>query len=59
MTFDVHAITLDLDDTLWPVAPAIARAEAALDAWMQAHAPRAAVRWPLAERRALREQVEV
>ncbi|WP_159016687.1 HAD family hydrolase [Cognatiluteimonas profundi] len=59
MTFPIHAITLDLDDTLWPVAPAIARAEAALDAWMQACAPRAAVRWPIAERRVLREQVEM
>lgn len=59
MTFPVHAITLDLDDTLWPVAPAIERAEAALDAWMQARAPRAALRWPIEERRALREQVEM
>lgn len=53
-----HAITLDLDDTLWPIAPAIVRAEAALDAWLQAHAPRSAARWPLAARAALREQVD-
>jgi HAD superfamily hydrolase (TIGR01549 family) len=57
--FPVRAITLDLDDTLWPIAPAIARAEAALDAWLHAHAPRTAARWPLAARRALRDQVDV
>ena len=58
MTFAVHAITLDLDDTLWPIAPAIVRAEAALDRWLAAHAPAAAARWPLALRRALRDEVE-
>ena len=58
MSFQVHAITLDLDDTLWPIAPAIERAEAALDAWLLAHAPRAAARWPIAERRALRDEVD-
>jgi len=58
MPFPVHAITLDLDDTLWPIAPAIGRAEAALDAWLLAHAPRTAARWPLAERRALRDEVD-
>ena len=46
--FPVRAITLDLDDTVWPIAPAIDRAEDALDAWLQRHAPRAAARWPLA-----------
>lgn len=35
----VRAITLDLDDTLWPIMPTIARAEAALQAWLQRHAP--------------------
>jgi putative hydrolase of the HAD superfamily len=58
MSFPIHAITLDLDDTLWPVAPAIERAEAALDAWLQAHAPRTAMRWPRPVRRLLRDQVE-
>jgi FMN hydrolase / 5-amino-6-(5-phospho-D-ribitylamino)uracil phosphatase len=38
----VHAITLDLDDTLWPVWPAIERAEAALHTWLGVHAPRTA-----------------
>jgi putative hydrolase of the HAD superfamily len=58
MTFPVHAITLDLDDTLWPIAPAIERAEAALDAWLLAHAPRTAQRWPREARRVLRDQVD-
>ena len=35
----IKAITLDLDDTLWPVWPAIERAELALSQWMARHAP--------------------
>lgn len=35
----IKAITLDLDDTLWPVWPVIERAEAALDEWLGHHAP--------------------
>ena len=35
----IRAITLDLDDTLWPVWPTIARAEAVLQAWLAAQAP--------------------
>lgn len=35
----IKAITLDLDDTLWPVWPAIEKAEAALDEWLGRHAP--------------------
>jgi putative hydrolase of the HAD superfamily len=58
MALDIHAITHDLDDTIWPVAPAIVRAEAALDAWLLANAPRAAARWPLDARRVLRDQVD-
>jgi len=38
-TARIRAITLDLDDTLWPVWPTIARAEAALADWLAAHAP--------------------
>lgn len=53
-----RAITLDLDDTLWPIAPAIERAEAALDAWLRAHAPHTAARWPLDARRRLRDEVD-
>ncbi|PAT40960.1 HAD family hydrolase [Vandammella animalimorsus] len=55
----IQAISLDLDDTLWPVWPAIEQAEAELLAWMQAHTPAAARRWaePGAAR-AWRAQVE-
>ncbi len=38
----VRAITLDLDDTLWPIAPTIVQAEAQLQAWLSQHAPRTA-----------------
>jgi putative hydrolase of the HAD superfamily len=36
---NIKAITLDLDDTLWPIWPAIERAEKALDDWLGQHAP--------------------
>ena len=39
----IRAITLDLDDTLWPVWPTIGRAETALQAWLATHAPSTAV----------------
>ena len=35
----IKAITLDLDDTLWPVWPTIAGAEVALIDWLMQHAP--------------------
>ncbi len=35
----IKAITIDLDDTLWPVWPAIEGAEKELDAWLGDHAP--------------------
>ena len=35
----IKAITLDLDDTLWPVEPTIVRAEQALAHWLEQHAP--------------------
>ena len=38
----IRAITLDLDDTLWPVWPTIERAESVLQAWLADHAPGAA-----------------
>jgi putative hydrolase of the HAD superfamily len=39
----IKAITLDLDDTLWPVWPTIGRAEVVLQTWLNTHAPAAAV----------------
>ena len=38
----VKAISLDLDDTLWPVWPTIERAEKALHQWLVEYAPMAA-----------------
>lgn len=38
----IRAITLDLDDTLWPIWPVIERAELALAAWLGQQAPGAA-----------------
>lgn len=58
MHLPIRAITIDLDDTIWPIAPAIVRAEAALDAWLREHAPRTAARWPIEARRALRDRVD-
>ena len=39
----IQAITLDLDDTLWPVWPTIARAEVVLQDWLTLHAPQTAL----------------
>jgi HAD superfamily hydrolase (TIGR01509 family) len=41
-TRKVRAISLDLDDTLWPIWPTIERAEKALHEWLVRHAPAAA-----------------
>ena len=38
----IRAITLDLDDTLWPIAPTIRRAERVLLDWLREFAPRTA-----------------
>ena len=54
-----RAITIDLDDTLWPIAPVIARAEKALHDWMLAHAPNAAARYPVATMRELRDAISL
>lgn len=35
----VRAISIDLDDTLWPILPIIQRAESALRQWLGTHAP--------------------
>jgi putative hydrolase of the HAD superfamily len=57
VNFPVRAITLDLDDTLWPFAPIGARIEQVLHEWMLRHSPRTAQRFPIVAMRALREQV--
>ena len=57
MSFPVRAITLDLDDTLWPFAPVGARVEQVQHTWLLQHCPRTAARFPIDAMRALREQV--
>ena len=55
----LKAISLDLDDTLWPIWPTIARAEAVLLDWLTAHAPAtAALHATPAALRAIREQMD-
>lgn len=53
----IRAVTLDLDDTLWAIAPAIERAERRLDDWLRRHYPPVAQRYPIAGLRQLRERV--
>jgi len=55
--FRIRAITLDLDDTLWPFAPIGARIERVLDDWLRVHSPRTAERYPVQEMRALRDRI--
>ena len=59
MSFPVHAITLDLDDTLWPFAPIGARIEQVLHDWLLEHSPATAEQFPVAAMRELRERAFV
>lgn len=55
----IRAISLDLDDTLWPVWPAIGRAEQVLHRWLGRHAPATAARFAdPAALRAVRARME-
>lgn len=53
----IAAISLDLDDTLWPIAPTIERAEARLHAWLESNFPGVAAAYPIPSMRALRERI--
>lgn len=53
----IRALTLDLDDTLWPVMPALQRADEAVDAWLRQHHPEVARAWPITAMRELRARV--
>lgn len=56
---NIRAITLDLDDTLWPIRPTIERAEQRLVDWMSIHAPLTAATFAqVPMRMAFRAQVE-
>jgi len=55
---NIKAISLDLDDTLWPIWPTIERAEKALGHWLSQHAPQTALLFAdQAARLAIRAQV--
>jgi putative hydrolase of the HAD superfamily len=53
----IKALTLDLDDTLWPVWPAIQGAEVELHAWLAEHAGATARRFDVRALRDLRDAV--
>jgi putative hydrolase of the HAD superfamily len=59
MHFPIRAITIDLDDTLWPFAPIGVRVEQVLHDWLLLHCPRTAERFPIEAKRRLREDVFV
>lgn len=50
----IKAVLFDLDDTLWPIAPVIARAEQDMYEWLQAHAPAVTERFTIEALRARR-----
>jgi putative hydrolase of the HAD superfamily len=52
-----RVISFDLDDTLWPVGPVIAAAEAALFDWLAAHYPRTVRGHTLGSMRAMRTRL--
>jgi putative hydrolase of the HAD superfamily len=55
----IQAITLDLDDTLWPIWPTIEQAELRLQEWLLARAPGTATLFASAhQRHALRTEAE-
>ena len=53
----ILAVSLDLDDTLWPIEPAIAGADQALDDWLRTHHPAIAQTWSITAMRALRARI--
>ena len=53
----IRVISLDLDDTLWPVGPVIAAAEQALIDWLRSRYPAAAHGHDVSSMRAMRSRV--
>ena len=57
-TSRIRAISIDLDDTLWPIWPTITRAESVLLDWLNQHAPATAALFSDTEAlRAIRNQM--
>lgn len=57
MLHTIRAITLDLDDTLWPFPPIGARIEQVLHDWFETHAPATARMFPIVAMRELRTRM--
>lgn len=57
LRLQILAVTIDLDDTLWPVMPALERADRDLNDYLREHYPEVARTWPIPQLRALRAQV--
>jgi putative hydrolase of the HAD superfamily len=55
----ILALTIDLDDTLWPVLPALERADRDLDDYLRRHYPQVAEIWPIPAMRELPARVAV
>lgn len=53
----IRAISLDLDDTLWPIAPVMARVERCVEDWMRSACPQVVERWTIDDLRELRERI--
>ncbi len=53
----IAGITLDLDDTLWPVWPAIEAAERAVQQWLHEHCPRVVRRYTVKDLRRIRTEL--
>ena len=56
-TRPIHAITFDLDDTLWDIWPIIARAERRLHDWLVERYPRIPERFSALELRHVAEDI--
>lgn len=54
----VKAISLDLDETLWPIMPTIIRAEQLTNEWIAANAPAVTAKFDNKAMRALREKLQ-
>ena len=53
----IKAVTFDLDDTLWAIAPVIIEAERHLHGWLAENCPETARRYDIEDMRRLREEV--
>lgn len=57
MKHTLRALSIDLDDTLWPIWPVIERAESALDIFLREYCPNTAEKFPLEKMRELRANI--